>query len=73
MGWPSATDELEFTHWKKSLAALSACENVRIEISAIECIFGMNWSLPKVKPWIETVFELFGTKRIMFGSHRLTV
>jgi predicted TIM-barrel fold metal-dependent hydrolase len=70
MGWPVATDESEFTRWKQNLARISACENVRIVISAIECIFGMSWSLPKVQPWIETVFDLFGPTRTMFGSHR---
>jgi predicted TIM-barrel fold metal-dependent hydrolase len=70
MGWPRTTDELEFTHWKQCLAGLSACGNVRIVISGVECIFGMNWSLPEVQPWIQTVFELLGTNRVMFGSHR---
>jgi predicted TIM-barrel fold metal-dependent hydrolase len=70
MGWPRAIDELEFTRWKKSLTDLSACGNVHIVISAIECIFGMTWSLPRVQRWVHTVFELFGTNRIMFGSHR---
>jgi predicted TIM-barrel fold metal-dependent hydrolase len=49
---------------------LSACANVRIAISGVECIFGMNWSLPEVQPWVQTIFELFGTKRVMFGSDR---
>jgi predicted TIM-barrel fold metal-dependent hydrolase len=70
MGWPRKTDELEFTRWKQSLAGLSACENVRIVISAIECIFGMTWSLPEVQRWVQTVLELFGAERTMFGSHR---
>jgi predicted TIM-barrel fold metal-dependent hydrolase len=70
MGWPLAIDESGFTSWKHDLAALSACENVRLVISAIECIFGMTWSLPQVLPWIETIFELFGPERTMFGSHR---
>ena len=52
------------------LVGLSACANVRIAISGVECIFGMNWSLPEVQTWVQTVFELFGTKRVMFGSHR---
>jgi predicted TIM-barrel fold metal-dependent hydrolase len=69
MGWPMATDKHEFARWRQSLAALSACENTRIVISAIECIFGMAWSIEKVQPWIETVFELFGPQRTMFGSH----
>ena len=52
------------------LVGPSACANVRIAISGVECIFGMNWSLPEVQTWVQTVFELFGTKRVMFGSHR---
>lgn len=68
MGWPLAVDESGFTGWKESLQSLSACENARIVISAIECIFGMAWSMPQVQPWVETVFDLFGPKRTMFGS-----
>ena len=73
MGWPIATSEVEFTRWKQGLADLSACGNVRIVVSAIECVFGMAWSLPKVQPWVQTVFELFGPKRTMFGSHPLLI
>lgn len=69
MGWPVRTDEFEFRRWRQSLANLSTCENVRIEISAIECIFGMSWSLQQVEPWVKTVFDLFGPQRTMFGSH----
>ena len=69
MGWPIATDKREFTRWRETLANLSACENTRIVISALECIFGMAWSIEKVRPWLQTVFELFGTERAMFGSH----
>jgi predicted TIM-barrel fold metal-dependent hydrolase len=70
MGWPLDLSESGFALWKQNLAALSKCENTRITISAIECVFGMNWTTPQVLPWIHTVFELFGPERIMFGSHR---
>jgi predicted TIM-barrel fold metal-dependent hydrolase len=30
----------------------------------------MNWSIPQAQPWIDTIFELFGPGRTMFGSHR---
>jgi len=70
MGWPQAVDSPGFVRWKHDLAALSSCENTCIVISAIECIFGMKWSVPEARAWIDTVFQLFGTKRIMFGSHR---
>jgi predicted TIM-barrel fold metal-dependent hydrolase len=70
MGWPNQIDQEGFRHWQASLAELRNCENVAISISAFECIFGMNWSTAEVKPWVEAVFELFGTDRVMFGSHR---
>ncbi|MFL6429341.1 MAG: amidohydrolase family protein [Acidobacteriaceae bacterium] len=70
MGWPSAVDREGFARWKDSLRALSACENVRIIVSGLECIFGMHWQIAQVQPWLDTVFELLGTERVMFGSHR---
>jgi predicted TIM-barrel fold metal-dependent hydrolase len=70
MGWPATLDEHEFARWKHSLAAVSACENGRVTISAAECVFGMNWRVSEAQPWVDAVFELFGTERVMFGSHR---
>jgi predicted TIM-barrel fold metal-dependent hydrolase len=70
MGWPIAVDNQGFAQWKQSLWELSACENARITISAAEAVFGMHWQIAQVQPWVDTVFELFGTERVMFGSHR---
>jgi predicted TIM-barrel fold metal-dependent hydrolase len=70
MGWPIAVDEQAFGQWKQSARRLSECENVRITISAVEVVFGMEWQVAQVQPWVDTVFELFGTERVMFGSHR---
>src|SRR5882757_2307050 len=70
MGWPIAVDAQGFARWKQSLRELSACENVCITISAVEAVFGMHWQIAQVQPWVDTVFELFGTERVMFGSHR---
>lgn len=70
MGWPLSTDRAGFAAWKRDMAALSECPNVRVVISAIECIFGMHWTISQVQPWIEPLIDLFGPYRIMFGSHR---
>jgi predicted TIM-barrel fold metal-dependent hydrolase len=70
LGWPIAVDAHGFARWKHSLRELSECENARITISAVEAVFGMYWQVMQVQPWVDTVFELFGTKRVMFGSHR---
>jgi len=70
MGWPARTDdESEFRRWRQTLADISKCENVRVSISGIECVFGMSWSFEQVQPWVQTVLELFGPQRVMFGSH----
>jgi predicted TIM-barrel fold metal-dependent hydrolase len=70
MGWPLDTDASGFAGWRRSIEALSACPNAAIVISAIECVFGMDWSIARVQPWVGSTFELFGTGRVMFGSHR---
>lgn len=69
MGWPLDISESGYQWWRREMQRLSRCPNVCIEISAMECIFGMNWTLDKVRPWILTVIELFKTERCMFGSH----
>ena len=63
-------DPQGFTRWRQSLTAISACENVRVTVSAMECVFGMHWQIAQAQPWIDAVFDLFGTERVMFGSHR---
>ena len=70
LGWPIAVDAQAFARWKQSLRELSGCENVRITVSAVEAVFGMHWQIAQVQPWVDAVFELFGTERVMFGSHR---
>jgi predicted TIM-barrel fold metal-dependent hydrolase len=70
MGWPITVDDGEFKRWKRSLKEIACCENVRLTISAIECVFGMEWDVAQARLWIEAVMELFGTERVMFGGHR---
>jgi predicted TIM-barrel fold metal-dependent hydrolase len=69
MGWPLDLSPTGYTQWRNDLAVLSRCANVRIEIAAIECLFGMDWRLEKVSPWVLSVIEMFGPARCMFGSH----
>jgi predicted TIM-barrel fold metal-dependent hydrolase len=69
MGWPLDLSPTGYMQWRHDLAVLSRCANVRIEIAAIECLFGMGWRLEEVAPWVLSVIELFGPARSMFGSH----
>ena len=63
MGWPLDLGPSGFARWKRDLAVLSACPNVSIIISAVECVFGMNWSIPQAKPWIDTIFRTFRSRQ----------
>jgi len=69
LGWPLDLSEHGFQYWKKLIKTLSKFENVCCSISAIEVIFGMQWTLEQVRPWVLTAIELFGSERTMFGSH----
>lgn len=69
LGWPTSLDEESRLRWRDDLAALSRCENTVASISAVECIFGLDWRYDLVADWISTVVDLFGVDRCMFGSH----
>lgn len=69
IGWPLNQTPEGFKQWKQDMQRLSECRNVFVKITAIECIFGLDWSLEQLSPWIKTTIELFGSDRCMFGSH----
>jgi predicted TIM-barrel fold metal-dependent hydrolase len=69
LGWPLDLSSDGYARWRSDMSAISRCDNTCASISAVECIFGMNWSEQQVKPWIISLVELFGPKRCMFGSH----
>ncbi|MBA3535283.1 MAG: amidohydrolase family protein [Tatlockia sp.] len=69
MGWPLDLSEEGYKQWRQDLKRLSKFQNICVDISAIECIFGMEWTLNQVRPWILSVIEFFGSTRCMFGSH----
>ncbi len=69
MAWPLDLGPTGFKQWQKDVRALSRCDNVCADISAIECIFGMDWSEEQVAPWVLALIDMFGPRRCMFGSH----
>lgn len=54
--------------WKKYLTDLSKCNNVVMKLTTIGFIFGHNWTVEQVKPWILDAIEIFGVNRCMFAS-----
>jgi predicted TIM-barrel fold metal-dependent hydrolase len=69
MGWPLDLSDAGFASWKRSLTELAACDNVRMDISALECLFGMQWQVDEAARWVSTTIETIGVSRCMFGSH----
>lgn len=69
IGWPLDHTAQGFQRWKQDIHVLSECRNVFVKITAIECLFGLNWSLNQISPWIKTIIDVFGAERCMFGSH----
>ena len=68
MGWPIDLTEQGFHAWRSDMAALARCENVAVKIFGAECIFGLHWTVPQIRPWVLTTIELFGPARCMFAS-----
>jgi L-fuconolactonase len=55
--------------WEKGIKAMAKCENVSCKISGmITEADWYSWTLSDFDPYLDIVFEAFGTKRIMFGS-----
>jgi predicted TIM-barrel fold metal-dependent hydrolase len=69
MGWPIDLSKDGFKCWRRDIAALSTCDNICVDISALECIFGMQWSVAEATPWVSAAIDTFGVSRCMFGSH----
>jgi predicted TIM-barrel fold metal-dependent hydrolase len=69
MGWPLDLTADGRERWGRSVAELSRCENVRADISAVECVLGMEWTVDAARPWVQTLIEVFGPDRCMLGSH----
>jgi L-fuconolactonase len=56
-------------NWKKDIQALARNENVYCKISGmITEADHQNWFYKQLEPYMDVVFEAFGTSRIMFGS-----
>jgi predicted TIM-barrel fold metal-dependent hydrolase len=69
MGWPIDLTGQGFHAWRSDMAGLARCENVAVKIFGAECIFGLHWTVPQIRPWVLAMIELFGPARCMFASH----
>lgn len=55
--------------WERDIRALARFENLQCKVSGIITEADWkNWTYEQIKPYLEVVFDAFGTDRIMFGS-----
>lgn len=69
IGWPLDLGRNGFARWKQDIGRLARCDNVRADISSIECIFGPAWTVEEVGPWVLSLIDHFSPERCMIGSH----
>ena len=59
----------EFDSWKKQMTELAAYPHLHIKLSGLVTEADWKgWKLSDFQPYIESILELFGPKRILFGS-----
>jgi len=68
IGKPSIKTK-EKTHWELNLAAASSFQNVYCKLSGLVTEAEWNqWTRDDFFPFLDEVFECFGTDRVMYGS-----
>jgi L-fuconolactonase len=59
----------EKTHWELNMAALATFNNVHCKISGMVTeAHWKHWKQEDFNPYLDEVFETFGTARVMYGS-----
>jgi L-fuconolactonase len=58
----------EIDEWKKDMKKLSELENVFCKYSGVLTEVDKNYSLEQIKPYVDFIFEIFKTNKIMWGS-----
>ena len=71
-GFPLDRTAEYFYHWRKGMVQFADMDHVVIKISGLgmgDQIYGRNWTLETIRPWVETCIEIFGTDRSFFGTN----
>ena len=58
----------EFTAWRALMAPLAALPQVHCKLSGLVTEIGPGWRLDTLRPYVDSVLELFGPQRVMWGS-----
>jgi L-fuconolactonase len=65
---PQIKEQL-FSPWREQIQELATSTNVYCKVSGLVTEANWhNWKMEDIRPYLDIVFEAFGTDRIMFGS-----
>lgn len=67
-GSPWYRDAEGWALWKQGLSKLASLPNTVCKISGLS-MFDHNWTMDSLRPVVDTVVEIFGVERCMFGSN----
>lgn len=54
--------------WCGSMEALAGMPNIYCKVSGLPTEAGPDWTVDRIRPFVEFVAKIFGTKRLVFGS-----
>ncbi len=54
--------------WRSEIEALAALPGVHCKISGLVTEAGTDWSIERIRPFVELVAKAFGPDRLVFGS-----
>lgn len=58
----------KFDTWAKQMAEIATHSNVSVKLSGMVTEAGADWTVERLKPYVDHLLEHFGTHRIIWGS-----
>ena len=68
MAKPVFGDAAAFAHWQQHMQALAALPHVVVKVSGLETELGLGGSVQDLREHVDTVYQLFGAERLLWGS-----
>jgi predicted TIM-barrel fold metal-dependent hydrolase len=66
-GMPTGRSRDHYQAWRDGMRKLAAAPNVACKISGLGT-YDHAWTIASLRPWVETILELFGPERSMLAS-----
>lgn len=67
-GLPQQRTPEYYEQWRAGMAVAAAAENVICKISGLG-MFDQTWTVDSIRPYVETIIELFGPTRALFATN----